>query len=202
MSTSRGSEDRLGGRLALLHPGELTNEQKETYDHLRETQVGWAEGSGIEAALPDGRIIGPFNVFLYSPFLGRSFTDWVNAEQAHTSLSPTVRQIIILTVGAVWASAYELYAHTVVGRAAGLDDEVIAAVERGEQPASISDEEATAYRFTHALTTEHAVGDDLYREAVAEFGEKGTVDMVHLIGQYMNVSAVLNAFQVPAPAEE
>lgn len=202
MSAHGASDDNgLGGRLALLHPDELTADQRATYDYLQETKVRWAEESGFEATLPDGRLIGPFNAFLYSPFLGRGYNDWIDAEGAHTSLSPTVRQIIILTVGAVWASAYELYAHTAVGRAAGLGDEAIASIKGGEQPANLSDEEATAYRFAHALTAGHTVGEDLYQEAVAAFGEKGTVDMVHLIGQYMSASALLNAFSVPAPAE-
>jgi 4-carboxymuconolactone decarboxylase len=31
------------------------------------------------------------------------------------------------------------------------------------------------------------------------FGQRGVIDMVHLIGIYLATSALLNAFEIPAP---
>ncbi len=147
------------------------------------------------------RVTGPFNVFLYSPHMGRAFNDYVDSEAKNTSLSPKVRQIVILTVGAVWNSAYELYAHTAVARTVDLDDETIESIKVGKEPKHISAEEVTAYDFTRKLVSEHTIDDDLYKRATDTFGEKGVVDMIHLIGLYMATSALLNAFEVPTPTQ-
>ena len=44
-----------------------------------------------------------------------------------------------------------------------------------------------------------AVDDATYRTALEAFGQDGVLDMVHLIGMYLATSAVLNAFEIPAP---
>ena len=189
----------LGGRLLLLEPGTLDADQRALYDYLQQTKLPWAASSGFEAQLPDGCLIGPFNAFLYSPHLGQGFNDWIDAETAHTTVTSTVRQIIVLTVGAAWNSAYELYAHVAVARLTGLTDAQISALAAGQHPAGLSPAENTARDFTRALVTEHHVSDDLYRSTVDLLGTTATVDMTHLIGQYLATCALLNAFAVPAP---
>ena len=65
---------------------------------------------------------------------------------------------------------------------------------------TLSIEESAAHEFTRALAAEHRVDSELYKRTVELFGAKGVVDMIHLAGNYMTVSALLNAFEVPAPA--
>ena len=195
------NDETLGGRLRLLRPQELTSEQQELYHHLLDTSIPWATRSHFQGATKDGRLIGPFNVFLYSPRISRAHLDYLDSETTSTSLSPKVRQIVILAVGAAWHSAYELYAHTAVARTVGLDDEAIQSIKVGKELVHLDAEELTAYTFTHQLVTEHAVDDDLYARAINAFGEKGVVDMIHLIGLYMVTCAFLNAFEVPIPPQ-
>lgn len=199
--TDHDGTETLGGRLALLRPNELNDDQRTLYEHLLATQIAWAERSGFEARLPDGRLIGPFNAFLHTPAMARAYTDWVSAEDRHTSLAADVRQVIILTVGAAWQAQYELYAHAAVGREAGLTDETIRAIAGEREPDGLSREARAAYRFTNALVRDRAVADGLYAEAVATLRVQGVADMVQLIGSYLATSALLNAFRVPAPAD-
>ena len=193
------NDETLGGRLRLLRPQELTAEQQELYHYLLDTKISWATRSHFQGSTQDGRLIGPFNVFLYSPSISRAYNDYTDSETKNTSLSPRVRQVIILAVGAVWHAAYELYAHTSVAQTVGLDDETIQAIKDGKEPVHLTDEEGTAYTFTHTLVSEYTIDDDLYTRALHAFGEKGVVDMIHLIGLYMTTSALLNAFEVPTP---
>ena len=194
-----GDNETLGGRLTLLRASALQGPQRELYDHLLTSEIRWAQGSGFEAELPDGRLIGPFNVALYTPEMSRAFFAWGSAQTQHTSLSNEVRQVVILTVGSAWRAAYEVYAHEAVGRKAGLSDRSVADIVAGRDPGGLSPEAFTAYRFTHALVTKQAVSDELYEETHSTFGEQKLVEMVHLTGQYLAVSALLNAFRVPAP---
>ena len=155
------SEQSLGGRLPLFDPQSLTPPQKDVYDSMNSTMVPWAESAGFTAKLPDGKLIGPFNTILASPEIAASFLALQASEQAHTALSERVRQVIILTVGAVWKSGYERYAHAAVARKAGLSQDAIRALSEGVETDELTQDERIAQRFTRQLTAEHAIDDAL-----------------------------------------
>lgn len=192
-------EDNLGGRLALLSPDSLNSDQKKLYEQLQATMVPWAKKSGFRADTYDDRLIGPFNAMLRSPAISTAIMGVTSAEGKETSLGKKVREVVILTVGAAWQAAYELYAHVAVGQSVGHDAATVQALAAGQKPASLSPEESVAYDFTQRLATRHQIDDELYEQAVVTFGEKGVVDMIYLAGQYMTISGLLNTFAVPAP---
>ena len=189
----------LGGRLPLLHPAEMDEAQKALYDHIATTAVPWAEAAGFRIGTAEGRLIGPFNTVLFSPDIGRSFLALQGEEGKRTALSERARQVVILTVGSVWQSPYELYAHSAAARRADLSEEAIRALAGGEPADELSPEEQVAQRFTRQLVAERRVDDDVYRAAEGAFGRKGLVDMVVLSSCYQTVCSMLNAFAIPAP---
>jgi hypothetical protein len=73
---------RLGGRLDLLSPEQLTTDQRQLYDRLSATRIARAKDAGYQAALPDGRLIGPFNAFLRVPPIGAAQVEWAQAISA------------------------------------------------------------------------------------------------------------------------
>ena len=192
-------EDNLGGRLALLGPDTLDSAQKKLYKQLQDTMVPWAKKSGFQADTHDDRLIGPFNAMLRSPAISQAIMGVTATEGQETSLGKTVREVVILTVGAAWQAAYELYAHTLVGQSVGLAQATVQALAAGQKPASLTPEESVAYDFTQRLATTHQIDAELYERAMVTFGEKGVVDMIYLAGQYMTISGLLNTFAVPAP---
>ena len=191
--------ETLGGRLPLLDPQTLSAEQKELYDRINQTAVPWADSAHFQSHTEDDRLIGPFNPVLFSPRVSSAFLQLQAVEEKQTSLSDRVRQVLILSVGAVWKSEYELYAHSAVARKAGLSKESIRSLVSGELPDDLSDQEKIAQRFARQISTEHRVEDALYREAEHAFGQQGLVDAIVLIGIYHSVCALLNAFEIPAP---
>jgi 4-carboxymuconolactone decarboxylase len=193
-------EENLGGRLALLSPDKLDSDQKALYDHVQDTMVPWANKSGFQADTYDDRLIGPFNAMLRSPVLSKVVQAVTTTESQETSLGKKVREVVILTVGAVWQCAYELYAHAAVAKSVGHDAATVQALVAGQKPASLTQEESVAYDFTHRLATTHHIDAELYEQAIVTFGEKGVVDMIYLASQYMMVSGLLNTFAVPAPS--
>ena len=192
--------EKLGGRLPLLAPEELSGAQKELYDRENTTMVPWADRAGFRSKTPDGKLIGPFNPVLFSPALGGAFLDLQAAEQSHTTLSKRVREVVILSVGAVWKSDYELYAHMAVGRSVGLSEEAVRTLAGGGLPADLSEPEQIAQRYTTQLCREHRVSAELYHAAELAFGKQGLVDMAILMGTYHLVCTLLNGFEVPVPA--
>jgi 4-carboxymuconolactone decarboxylase len=192
-------EDTLGGRLPLLSPDQLNSDQKKLYSQLQDTMVPWAKKSGFQAATFDDRLVGPFNALLRSPVIGKALMAVTAAEGKETALSERVRQVVILTVGAAWQAAYELYAHVAVGRQAGFDEATVQALAAGQKPAALTHDEGVAYDFVQRLTTTHQIDAELYEQAVVTLGEKGVVDLIYLAGHYMTISGLLNTFAVPAP---
>ena len=189
----------LGGRVPLFDPKTLTPPQRAVYDTMNAKMVPWAESAGFKAKLEDGKLIGPFNTILLSPQIAQSFLALQESEQEHTSLSKRVRQVVILTVGAVWKSDYERYAHSAVARTAGFSERAVGALAQGAETEELSQDERLAQQFTWQLTADHQVSDELYSQAVATFGAQGIVDLIFLAGCYNTVSSLLNAFQVPVP---
>lgn len=188
-------------RLPLLMPDALDDVQRPLYDRMEKEQVQWATKAGFQAAAADGRLLGPFNALLYAPEVGQTYLDYFAAEKKNTSLTERVHEIVILTVGAAWNAAYELYAHTAVGRTVGLPEEVMSAIAAGRTPAGLSEPEAAAHEFTHQLAAGHRIDPQAYARAKAAFGDRGLVDIVMLTGLYLTTCAVLNAFEVPVPQE-
>ena len=193
------SPDALGGRLPLQEPGHLSQAQQQAYDQMMATMVPWTEGMGVQSRTADGRLIGPFNPLLSSPDIGRSFLDFQAVEQKHTSLAERVRQVVILSVGSVWKSSYELYAHVAAARKAGFSDEAANLLARGETPDELDGDERIAQRFVRQLAAERRVDQAGYDEAESAFGRKGVTDMTILAGTYLLICALLNTFEVPAP---
>lgn len=189
----------LGGRVPLFDPQALTAAQKAVYDSMVAEMVPWAEAAGFTAMLKDGRLVGPFNTILESPGIAAAFLALQAAEQKHTTLSKRVRQVVILTVGAVWKCDYERYAHEAVARQAGLPEEAIRALAQGEQATGLVAEELLAQRLTRQLTAEFHVSDEVYAEASVAFGAQGLVDLIFLAGCYQTISSLLNTFKVPVP---
>ena len=194
--------DENNTRLPLLDPTALDPEQRRLYERMEGTTVPWARESGFVPEGRDGRLFGPFNALLYSPELGAAQLDYLKTERAVSALDGRMREVVILTVGAVCASRYELYAHRAVAAQLGLASEDIEALATGKVPGpetKLAPEELIAHRFVRAVTADHRVPNELYREAEKAFGHKALVDMLHLAGLYLMVSALLNAFDVPVP---
>ena len=194
------SIDHLGGRLPLYDAEALDPAQHELYDWLNNVAVPWAETADFRARTEAGRLIGPFNPALLTPALSSAFIDLAVAEQKNTPLNKRSREVIILTVGAVWRAPYELYAHSAVGRHVGLSDDAVRALAQGGLPTDLTEAETAVHHIARALTLEHHLDEALYREAEALLGADGIMAAAILTGIYQTVCAILNAFEIPAPS--
>jgi 4-carboxymuconolactone decarboxylase len=182
----------------LLEPSEFSPAQRSLYGGAFSGLLDWADKAGFRTRSANGGLLGPFNAFLYSAEIADAMLAYNLVETRLTTVSPQLREVVILTVGAVWKSDYELYAHGAVAQSVGIDAEDIALVCSGEPPVNLGPEGAVAQRFALAIMKSHQVSDDLYAEALAQFGHKALIDMIHLAGIYTTICALLNTFRVPA----
>ncbi len=189
----------MGGRLPLLSPADLTPDQAAVYKSYMSNEVPWAQTAGFRSTTHDGRLIGPFNPNLYSPRVGMGFISFARALDTSSSLTPRVRQVVILSVAALWRAEYELYAHEAVAGQAGLSQEQISILVSGGLPDDLSEAETVAHHCATNLTRAHRLEDTLYARAEQAFTKSGMVDLVYLVGHYLAVSVLLNTFEIPSP---
>ena len=186
-------------RLAPITPQEFSAEQPPLYDDMK-TGVN-AKYNLFTTMREDGASTGPWNAWLHEPQVGAAIWNTTKAMTSFSVVPDSIRQIVILVVGTRFSAAYELYAHGAVARKSGLSDQFISTLVSGSHPEDMTDEEGLAHDMAHALSTGHKLPDDTCRRAIALFGQRGTNELIHLVGHYGFVSVTLNGFDIPVPAE-
>ncbi len=189
----------LGGRLSLLDPAGFEGAQRRLADDIEANWIPWADSVPFRSKDAEGKLIGPYNPLLRSPEIATSFLALQKVEEKATSLGARVRQVVILSIGSIWKSPYELYAHRAVAAKAGFSKQTIDALAQGKPTAELSGDETLAQQFALRLSIDRHVDQALFEQARNMFGEKGVVDLVALVGCYVFICALLNAFEVPAP---
>jgi 4-carboxymuconolactone decarboxylase len=63
----------------------------------------------------------------------------------------------------------------------------------------MKDDEAAVYDLATELYRDKKVSDPVYKAALAQFGEKGIMDVIGIIGYYDLVSMTLITMQAAAP---
>ena len=187
-------------RLPLIAPADLTPEQKALYDDMRK---GIASNfNAFQAVRDDGALMGPWNPWLHEPGIGKAIWDLTLAMTANATLAGIVRQIVILVVGARFDAAYEIYAHIAVAEREGMKPERLATLVADLKPNDLSQDESIAFDVAYKLVRGGTLPEPLYRLAVKTFGQRGTNELIYLVGLYSLVSTTLNGFNVPVPERE
>jgi pimeloyl-ACP methyl ester carboxylesterase/alkylhydroperoxidase family enzyme len=172
-------------RFAPLSDQDMTPEQK---------RVARALASGPRAGLR-----GPFHALLRSPELAdrvRRLGDFVRFE---STFPAPLRELAILLVARFWSAHYEWNAHRKHAISAGLGPAIAAAIETGQRPAMLSEDEAIVYDLISELLVDKDISDATYRAAESRFGERAIVELIGTAGYYGIVSLVLNAARTPVP---
>ena len=81
----------------------------------------------------------------------------------------------------------------------GLDQAVAAAIAAGKCPDGMKADEAALYDLATALYRERKVSDSAYKAAFEQFGERGIMDMIGIIGFYDIMSMTLIAMRAGVP---
>jgi 4-carboxymuconolactone decarboxylase len=188
-------------RLDPLRPDQLDDDQRSLYGEITGSRRTTAPGRVGTLAHDDGSLVGPFDAFLRSPLIGSRLAALGEALRFDSGLDPRLLELAVLVQARHTTAQFEWFAHARLARAAGLGEDVIAAIAARSEPDLADDPDgALVYRFASQLVGAHRVDDDTYRAAVARLGEPAVFELVVLIGYYGTISAVLNTFEVPLPA--
>ena len=172
-------------RFKPLGESEMTDAQRKVYKEI--------------ASGPRGGVRGPFNVLLRSPELADRAQKFGEYVRFNTSLPERLKEFAILITARHWTAQYEWHSHHAHALKAGLNPQLAADLAQGKRPSGMKEDEAAVYEFCKELHEKKSVGDAAYRAALAQFGERGVVDLIGISGYYTMVSMVLNVERHPLP---
>lgn len=190
MTTSQSEpSDVATGRLPPLDPLQMTDEQKAVFEAIR---------TG-----PRGFVPPPLAVLLRSPELADHFQRMGAYMIYRCRLPSRLKEIAVLVTAHAFGAAYEADVHRKMALRAGLEPDIIAAIEEGREPVFVSDDERAVYDFAvHAHAHRGKVQkQEVFDAALARLGENGIVELTGVIAFYSMVATILNVLNSPVHAE-
>jgi 4-carboxymuconolactone decarboxylase len=149
----------------------------------------------------EGALLGPFPPMLQYPKFGIPALSFLRTLDTQATLTKTVREVAILTVGGAFGARFELYAHEIMAAAFGLSPATIATLAAGGYPHGLTEEEDIAHIIAAALVSRNIVPDSTYQQAVHLLGQDGVAELFFLVGGYSLIAIILNGFDMPAPTQ-
>ncbi|MEO8754392.1 MAG: carboxymuconolactone decarboxylase family protein, partial [Casimicrobiaceae bacterium] len=140
---------------------------------------------------PRKGVKGPFIALLRSPRLASPLQKAGEYLRFESALSRRVSEFATLVVSRQWTQQFEWSVHVPLALQEGTSAATIEALRLGRRPPAMSAEETFVHDFVLELTTHRGVSDATYAECVERFGERGTIDLVGLVGYFTLVSMVL-----------
>ena len=111
------------------------------------------------------------------------------------SLPPRERELAILRTGFQCRAGYEWTQHVPIGRAGGLSEAEIERIKTGPDAPEWSPLDAAILRACDELVADQFITAATW-DALSELGDTGRADLVFTVGQYTQVSMILNSFGV------
>lgn len=116
--------------------------------------------------------------------------------ERNNDLESQLRELVIIRVGILCGSEYEVYQHKRLARKIGVSDEKVTALGEGSASGEFDDLERKVLLYTEAVVRD-VKADTATFEAVAELlSHRAMIELTLVIGFYMMVSRVLENFEV------
>jgi alkylhydroperoxidase family enzyme len=144
----------------------------------------------------DGQVLNIFRTLAQTPNAASAFMAWGgHILSRRNSLPPRERELVILRTGFQCKSGYEWMQHHRIGLDCGLTAEEIERIKAGPDADGWTPLECAMLRATDQLVQDHFINDTTWAD-LSELGDQGRMDLVYTVGQYTQVSMMLNSFGV------
>ena len=152
--------------------------------------------AALEPFLVQGRVLNIFRIMARLPRALTAFLAWGGyVLSRRNSLPPRERELAILRVGYLCGAGYEWTQHVPIARDGGLTDEEIERIKAGPTAPDWSALDRAILRASDELVRDHFITDGTWQD-LAELGDTGRTDLVFTVGQYTQVSMILNSLGV------
>lgn len=169
-------------RIAPLKDEELTDDQREA----------------LAPMTAGGRpVLNIFRTLARAPKALARFNEWGGyVLSRRNSLPAREREIVILRTGFLCRSGYEFTQHTRIGLQVGLSQAEIEAIKRGADAPGWTAAERVLIRASDELHKDQFISEATWAALSEHFDQKQRMDVVFTVGQYTQVSMMLNTFGV------
>ncbi|MFZ2469157.1 MAG: carboxymuconolactone decarboxylase family protein [Parvibaculum sedimenti] len=147
----------------------------------------------------------PLNIFRMIAGSGASFVPFmalINAYLNEGTLDDELRELLILRVGHLCGSAYELHHHVRVSRGLGLSEARIAATAGTLPSPHLSEAENAALAFADDLVAHVKADKALFDAARKHLGDTGIQELAIIVGVYLLVCRYLETFEIELEEKE
>lgn len=141
-------------------------------------------------------MINVFHMMSHAETAIRPFMRLGNALLFKGALDDVLREIVILRVGHVTGSTYEVHQHRIVGRNCGMTDEQIDAVALGAEAGIFDSRQKLAIRMVDEVIADVRMSDTTFSDAVSTFNSREITEILIVIGFYNMIAGVLENLQV------
>lgn len=172
-------------RIPLPAPEDMNEAQRRVYERV--------------VAGPRGRLVGPLRAALHNPELAERWQAFGALLRYGTSLPARVSELAIVVTARRWNSQIEWHIHAQAAAAAGIEPEVLDAIQARRAPTFGNQGDALVYEYARQLQETGQVDRALHARAVQAWGVAGIVELTAVIGYYTMVSMTLNAHEIPMP---
>ena len=157
--------------------------------------------AGYERMLANRRshgvgLYGPYTVLLHNVPLAERIEHLGSYYKFESSLPRDVYQLVVLAFAGRVGSEFEWRDHVEHARAAGVPDDVIDAMRRGDRT-GLPERQATVLACVDAALAYEDLDADVQQRAVELLGTAGLLEVVTLVGFYSIIAAVNAVFDVP-----
>lgn len=164
-------------------------------DEQREALAVFTSGAR-DVTKSAGTVLNIFRTLVHAPKALTAFLAWGSyILSRRNSLSERDRELVILRTGFNCGSGYEFTQHTRIGLDAGLTEAEIEAIKVGPTDPLWSEADRAMLRATDDLTRDFHVSDASWA-ALSFLSQKQQMDLVMTVGNYTQVSMMLNSFGV------
>jgi 4-carboxymuconolactone decarboxylase len=169
-----------------------------TAEQLNPEQKAWADS--ITAPPRNAKFANPpYRAYIRSPELAKRLSALSDYLRWNTSLPPRLSEMAILITAREWSAQYEWFAHYPLALKGGLDQKIAAAISDGKRPDGMKADETALYDLALQLYRDKRVTNEAYKAARDQFGERGIMDIIGIIGYYDLVSMTLITMEAAPP---
>lgn len=147
----------------------------------------------------DGRLLGPFGPMLLSPPVGGALQELGARLRYGTGLSDRARELAVLLVAAHEDSAFERYAHELLGRQVGVTEAELAELRRAQVPPLDDPHERATTDAVQALLLRGDLDDAEFADARGALGTAVLFELMTLVGYYRTLALQLRVLRIGAP---
>ena len=174
-----------GCRLPLPKREELDEAGQRIYDSLVDPKGETIRG-----------LRGPGGILLHSPELSQYTRPLNHYLRREAGLGGRVRELAILTTARELDSQFEWAAHEPEAIAEGISPEIIDTIKHRRDTSGLDEADAIVIEIGREIFGARKVASATFARSFRQFGRRGLVNLVALMGNYAGTAAMLTAFDM------